>query len=50
MSVAVQLPDQLVFAAAYRSRSIPRATSVMAMLTSGAVIATGLVARRRAAS
>ena len=47
VTLAVQVPDQLVFAHAYRTRSIPRATSVMAMLTSGAVIATGLLARRR---
>ena len=47
VTLAVQVPDQLVFAHAYRTRSIPRTTSVMAMLTSGAVIATGLAARRR---
>lgn len=47
-TLAVQLPDQLAFVHAFRTRSIPRATSAAAMLTSGAIVVAGLAARRQA--
>ena len=43
--LAVQAPDQLVFLHAYRTRSVPRSTSLAAIATSGAIVAAGLVAR-----
>lgn len=47
LTVAVQIPDQLVFAHAYRTRSVPRGSAALAMVISGGVVATGLVARFR---
>lgn len=44
--LATQLPDQLVFAHAFRTRSIPRPTAALAMASSGAVVALCLAARR----
>jgi hypothetical protein len=44
----VQLADQVVFAQAYRARSVPRRAAVLAMATSGALIALDVAARRAA--
>jgi len=43
----VQILDQLVFLHAYRTRAIPRSAAVLAMATSGAIIALDLVRRGR---
>ncbi len=37
VTLAIQAPDQLVFWHAFQTRSIPRPTAVLAMVTSGAV-------------
>jgi hypothetical protein len=42
----VQLADQAVFAHAFRTRSVPRRAAVLAMATSGALIALDLAGRR----
>lgn len=39
VTLAIQAPDQFVFWHAFRTRSIPRPTAVLAMLTSGLVAA-----------
>lgn len=44
----VQAVDQLVFAHAWKTRAVPRGAAAMAMLTSGAIIVSTLVAERRA--
>ncbi len=44
----VQVLDQAVFAHALRTRAIPRPAAVLAMLTSGAIIALDLERRRSA--
>jgi hypothetical protein len=41
----IQVLDQLVFAHAFRTRSIPRPAAVAAMLTSGAIVALDLQRR-----
>jgi hypothetical protein len=42
----VQAVDQLVFAHAWKTRAVPRGAAAMAMLTSGAIIVSTLVADR----
>lgn len=44
--LAIQAPDQLVFAHGLLSGSIPRRSSLLAMAASGAVVALCLAARR----
>jgi hypothetical protein len=41
----IQVMDKMVFAHAYRTRAVPRPTAVLAMVTSGAIIALDLVRR-----
>jgi hypothetical protein len=47
VTLLVQAPDQLVFLHAYRTRSIPRPTAVLAMITSGLVAGACALARTR---
>jgi hypothetical protein len=42
-----QIPDQLVFLKAYRSRSLPPIAALSAMLTSAGIVVLGLLARSR---
>jgi hypothetical protein len=42
----VQAADQAVFLHAHRSKSVPRRASLMAIATSGAIVALDLLARR----
>ena len=42
----VQIADQAVFAHALRTRAVPRRAAVMAMATSGVIVALDLAARR----
>jgi hypothetical protein len=43
----IQPPDLVVFAHCYRTRSIPRVTSVMAMISAGAVALLSALARSK---
>lgn len=45
--LAIQAPDLIIFAGTYRRRSIPRATSVLALLSAGAVATLSALARSR---
>lgn len=46
VTLAIQAPDQAVFAHAFATRSIPRPTAVLAMASSAAVAALAYRARR----
>jgi hypothetical protein len=44
---AVQFPDFAIFAHSYRTRAIPRRTSVLAMISAGSIALLSAVARSR---
>lgn len=45
--LALQAPDLVIFAHCFRTRSVPRLTSVLAMFSAGGVAALGAYARSR---
>jgi hypothetical protein len=45
--LAIQAPDLLIFAHAFRTRSIPRPTSVLALLSASGVATASAIARSR---